>query len=435
MKILIVNTRHFHGGGDSTHSFNLASLLQHKGHRVAFFGMQDPRNLPDPNADLFVSYIDFRRLNKNKSLGTSLKVASRVIYSLEAQQKFRRLLDRFPADLIHLQNFHHHITPAVIQVARQKGIPAVWTLHDYTIVCPNTHFFNDATGEVCEACGPLRYYPAILGRCKKGGVLPSTLGALETYIHKVFHLLDYVSFYLAPSRFLQSKVRQGGVPAHKLVYLPHFIPDEHFQVNGDDQGYLLFLGKLERMKGIFPLLKAAHLSRIPLVLAGRADGNLEKYLPELLPATTRYVGFQDREAVKRLLAGARALVLPSIWYENQPFVILEAFAAGKPVIASDMGGMTELLADGERGVLATSGDAESLAAAMELIYSRPEEARAMGQRARKYARHVFGAETHYEATSRIYAECLKHRAEGELVNCGKNEIDTHGGDSAPSRGA
>ena len=407
MKILAVNTRHFHGGGDSTHSFNLASLLRRKGHQVAFFGMQDPRNLPDSNADLFVSHIDFRRLNHAKSLGTSLKVASRVIYSLEARQKFRRLLDRFPADLIHLQNFHHHITPSIIQVARQRGIPAVWTLHDYTLVCPNAHLFNDATGEICEACLPGNYYPAILRRCKKGGVLPSALAALEASMHKIFKLFDHVSFYLAPSRFLQGKIRQGGVPAHKLLHQPYFIPDEHFQVNGRDQGYLLFLGKLERVKGIVPLLKAAKLSRAPLVLAGRPDEHLEQRLPELLPATARYVGFQDREAVKRLLAGARALVIPSIWYENQPFVILEAFAAGKPVIASDLGGMTELVAGGERGLLAAPGDAESLAAAMQSMHSRPDEARAMGRRAREYARRVFGAEAHYEATSRIYARCLK----------------------------
>jgi glycosyltransferase involved in cell wall biosynthesis len=406
MKILIVNTRHFHGGGDSTHSFNLSALLRQKGHQVAFFAMQDPRNLPDPNHDLFVSHIDFHHLNNGKSLGTSLKVASRVIYSLEAHRKFRRLLDRFPADVIHLQNIYHHITPAVIQVARQRSIPVVWTLHDYTMVCPNSYLFNDATEEICEACGPLRYYPAVLNRCKKGGVLPSTLAALETYVHKAFHLLDYVSFFLAPSRFLKAKFLQGGVSAQRLVHLPYFIPDDHFRLNGRDQGYLLFLGKLDRVKGIFPLLKAAHLSRVPLVLAGRADEDLKRQLPEFLPATTQYVGFQNREAVKHLLAGARALVLPSIWYENQPFVILEAFAAGKPVIASDLGGMTELLEGGERGLLAAPGDAESLAAAMELIYSRPEKALAMGQRAQEYARRVFGSEAHYEATRRIYAMCI-----------------------------
>lgn len=110
MRILLANTRHFYGGGDSTYTFNLADVLRQKGHEVAFFAMQDVRNLPDPNSDLFVSHIDFKELNQRKSIFTGFRVASRVIYSTEARQKFAKVLDRVQPDIVHLQNIHGHIS-------------------------------------------------------------------------------------------------------------------------------------------------------------------------------------------------------------------------------------------------------------------------------------------------------------------------------------
>jgi glycosyltransferase involved in cell wall biosynthesis len=158
MRILLVNTRHYYGGGDSTYTFNLAGVLRAHGHEIAFFAMQDGRNLPDPNSDLFVSNIDFQELNKNKKLLNGLRVVTRVIYSREAREKFIQILKRFRPDIVHLQNIHAHITPSVILEAGKQGIPIVWTIHDYKLICPNSHFLIDATGEICEACGKGAYY-------------------------------------------------------------------------------------------------------------------------------------------------------------------------------------------------------------------------------------------------------------------------------------
>ena len=131
MRILIVNAFHFPGGGDSTYAFNLAALLRGKGHKVAFFAMQDGRNISDENSDLFVSHIDFAQLNRRKSLMSGLKIMRRVIYSTDARTKFGRLIKRFQPDIVHLQNIHAHITPSVIFEAKAQGLPVVWTLHDH----------------------------------------------------------------------------------------------------------------------------------------------------------------------------------------------------------------------------------------------------------------------------------------------------------------
>ena len=208
MRILIVNTRHFPGGGDSTYSFNLASLLKSKGHQVAFFAMKDERNLPDPLSDLFINHIDFKELNTKKNPLTGLRVLGRVIYSRKARHNFQQLIDRFPPDIVHIQNIHAHITPSIIYEAKQKRLPVVWTLHDHKQICPNSHFIVDKTAEICEACKKRSYYQAILKRCKKGSILASSMAAVEAYAHRMMHIRERVDKFISPSLFLRNKFLQ-----------------------------------------------------------------------------------------------------------------------------------------------------------------------------------------------------------------------------------
>ena len=407
MKILQVNTRHFYGGGDSTYTFNLADVLRNKGHDVAFFAIQDDRNLPDPNSDLFVSHIDFKELNQEKSIFTGLQVAIRVVYSKEARKKFSKLLDRFQPDIVHLQNIHGHITPSIIFEAKKRNLPVVWTLHDYKMVCPNTHFLIDATNEICEACGNGHYYQAVLKRCKKGSFLASAMAAIEAYAHRIMGLRNLPDYFLTPSAFLRNKLIERGFSPSKVKHIPLFLPDSMFNDAGHDKGYLLFIAKLDPLKGIYPLLDACkQVPDVRLKIAGRADHIIAAKLPSLFPPNAEYVGMKQGDELRQFLLGARAVVLPSLWYENQPFSITEAFAAGKPVIASDLGGMTELVKHGERGLLVPPGDVKALARAMEWMNSHPSEAQEMGEKARGYALNEHSAQKHYERIVGVYERVI-----------------------------
>ena len=420
LKILLVNTQHYHGGGNSTDCLNTATLLRAQGHEVAFFAMASNKNLVDPNADLFVSHVDFQELNRCWSLPNSLKVLARVIYSREARQKFTRLLERFRPNLVHLHNIHDHLSPSIIFAAQQQGVPVIWRLHDYKSICPNSHYLIDETGEICEACSRGRFFPAVLRRCKKGSLLASSMAALEAYVHDFLEIQRHIAAYLAPSRFLQGKYLNQGYPPDKFRYTPYFLPDEMFQVNGHDEGYFLFLGKVDPIKGIFTLLEAARrLPRVPFLIAGDVREPLASELPGLLPTNVRFLGLRNREEVRQLLAGARALVFPSIWYENQPFSILEAFAGGKPVIASDLGGMTELVEHEVRGLLAPAGNAEALSEAMQLLWAKPEVAREMGRQGREYARESHSSRRHYHDLEEIYLQVL---SKGKLISPAKLEV-------------
>lgn len=404
MRVLLVNTRHFRGGGDSTYTFNLADLLRSKGHEVAFFAMQDPRNLPDPNADLFVSYIDFRELNRNRGLGAGLQVLERVVYSTEARSKFSQMLDRFRPDIVHLQSIHAHITPSVIFEAKKYHLPVVWTLHDYKMICPNSTFRIDTTGEICEACGKSSYYQPILKRCKKGSLLASATASVEAYVHALTRVRESVDVFLPPSVFLKDKLLDRGFSPTRVCHLPLVLPTEMFHADELIGDYILFLGRLEPVKGVHVLLEAARLApEVKLILAGQLAQSLASDM-SYLPTNTQYVGMKSGEELAQLLRHAKAVVVPSLWYENQPFSILEAFASGKPVIASDLGGMTELVIPQQRGLLVPPGDAEALAKAMRWMVANPGKAKEMGQTAQRYVINQHGPELHYERLMDVYSK-------------------------------
>ena len=408
MRILIVNTRHFRGGGDSTYAFNLTELLRSHGHGVAFLAMQDMRNLPDPNADLFVSNIDFRELNRRKNLLAGMQVLGRAIYSTEARRKFGQLVDRVKPDLVHLQNIHGHITPSVIFEARKRALPVVWTLHDYKLICPNSHCMVNATGEICEACGKHAYYQAPLRRCKKGSLLASGMAALEAYAHRLMQVREKVGAFLSPSAFLRNKLIEHGLRTQRLHHLPLFLPKDKFAKSLTNEGYLLFLGKLEKIKGIQPLLEACRLvPEVKLILAGRVDEPMASALGAWLPPNAQYVGMKHGDELRQLLSRALAVVLPSLWYENQPFSILEAFASGKPVIASNLGGMVELVKHEARGLLVPPGDVPALAEAMRWMATHPAATEKMGEAAYQYVLDTHGAEEHYAQLMAVYAQVLE----------------------------
>jgi glycosyltransferase involved in cell wall biosynthesis len=408
MKILLVNTRHYRGGGDSTYTFNLAELLVQKNHEVAFFAMESEQNIADPNSDLFVSHIDFKDLNNKKGLLAGLKVVSRAIYSVEAERKFTSIVKRFRPDIVHLQNIHAHITPSIVLAAKRAKLPVVWTLHDFKLICPNSHFSIDGTGEICEECGKGDFFRAGLRRCKKGSLMASAVAALEAYIHRALGVIDRVDYMLAPSRFLRDKFIDRGFPVAKVKHLPLFLPNEMFDDGFQDKGYLLYLGIIDPIKGLYPLLEACRMStEVNLIMAGRAEPALLAEIAHTMPGNAEYIGMKSGGDLRQLLREARAIVLPSLWYENQPFSITEAFAFGKPAIGSKLGGIVELVKDGERGLLTRVGDSRELAQAMTWMSTHPMEARKMGENARSYALAEHGGEAHYSRLLNIYDQALK----------------------------
>jgi glycosyltransferase involved in cell wall biosynthesis len=168
------------------------------------------------------------------------------------------------------------------------------------------------------------------------------------------------------------------------------------------------MGRIENIKGIYTLIKASYLApNAKVVLAGKADDVILNKINKIFPRNVQYVGLKKGQHLKNLLLEARAVVVPSIWYENQPFSIIESFACGKPVIASKLGGMKELVAHGERGLLITPGDHQALADTMIWMTQNSEKASEMGENARLYAYAEHGSDKHYEKIMDIYNKAIK----------------------------
>lgn len=407
MKILIVNTHHYLGGGDSTYTFQLCELLKHNNIDVFFFAMQDPKNFDDPNDDLFVNNIDFKSLNNNKTIRNAIHVAKRAIFSVEAKIKFSRLLQRVKPDIIHLQNIHAHITPSIIIEAKKNDLPVLWTLHDYKLVCPNTHFHIDSNSQICEACTSFNYFNAVLKKCKKDSIMASLMASIESYIHAIIGIRKIPKYFLSPSNFLRKKLVYRGFNPDKIIHLPLFIPDYLFKGKIGDEGYFLYFGRITPIKGIRTLLDAFHtMPEYKLLIAGSLDESFRTEFFNRLPTNAKYVGMRYGNDLRSLILNSRSTILPSLWYENQPFSITEAFASGKPVIASNLGGMTELIKHRERGFLVPPGDSVALSSAVKWLHENPKDAKRLGANAKEYALEEHSATSHYDRLIQIYERAL-----------------------------
>lgn len=401
MKILIVNSKHFYGGGDSAYTFNLAALLRTHGHVVSFFAMKDKNNIADDNEDLFVDNIDYRELHYRKNFGNAVRVLTHAIFSSEAYHKFERMVTRTEPDIIHVQSLHHYITPSILLIAKKRKIPVVWTLHDFKMICPNTHFIIDGNSSVCEACKMRSYYKAFLKRCKKASLMASMVIMIESYMHMLLGVRNMIDLFIAPSIFLKNKLVDFGFPSRSIVQIDNFV-----KANSEpcflNQKYFLFFGKIEAIKGIRYLIEAAKLTpNIKIKIAGSYDPPFINVINNL-PFNVEYVGFKRDDELEILVRQSIAVVMPSLCYENQPMSVLEAFARGKPVIASNIGGLIELVGHNERGFLFEAGNARSLADRLLQMKGDPDTVKSMGHKAYQYVRQHHNPELHYEKLIHAY---------------------------------
>lgn len=405
MRVCLVNTYHYWRGGDSTYAFDLARLLESRGEQVVHFGMKHPKNLATQFEKYFVDYVDYREISESGSFSQKLKAFPRSLYSFEARRKFRMLLDDTAPDVVHLQNFRRHLTVSILPEAKKKDKPIVMTAHDYDLICPSSVLF--AHGKLCDRCRGHSYYRAALVKCKDGSLTGSLAIALEGYFTRVSGLDKFVDVIITPSRFAKSKMVECGRPETQIRAIPNFIDASRYRPTFDNDGYAICFGRLSSEKGIGTLIEAAaSLPDLRLLVAG--EGPCREALGELALKlglkNAEFLGHVARDKLLELVARARFVVIPSIWPENFPYAVLEAFAVGKPVVASRIGGLPEMVEEGRTGLLFEPGDSVALAGKMAYLAANPALVREMGQNARKRVETEFDAATHYRSIKQIYEE-------------------------------
>lgn len=395
MKILHINKFFWMKGGSETYYFALTELLQTAGHQVIPFSMQSPKNIPSPFSNYFVPEVDFH------SPGHPLKKSVQFLYSKTTITQLEQLIAEQKPDLAHVHNIAHQLTPAILPVLKRHGIPVVQTLHDYQLICPNYKLYTQ--GAVCERCFKHQYYNAALNKCLNESVSGGALGAIEMTLHKlVLKSYNSVDTFICPSRFLFDRLVAWGIPKEKLTYLPNFIQLSELPIL-PKQDFFLYAGRLNTEKGIELLLEAARqLPEHRFIICGEAETAEQTEMYKIKINQLINVEWQGKlpvSQVRNLMSQAKALVVPSEWYENAPMNVLEAKALGTWVVASRRGGLPELVTE-HSGVLFEPGSVSGLVAALRQTAQLPEKSPAALE-------ERFTAEYHLQQVQEIYARLLK----------------------------
>jgi glycosyltransferase involved in cell wall biosynthesis len=403
VKILLANTYYHLRGGDSTYTLSLERLLNSKGHQVIPFSMKHKRNIPTPYEKYFVSEIDFEASFKNKSVMGGLKILSRIFHSTESIAKIDALITDYHPDIAHINNIRNHISPSIILELKKHNIPIVWTLHDYDLLCPNSTFLSH--GNICESCKAGKYYWTILKQCKKNSIIASALAAFESYYQHYRGVFNLIDMFVTPSIFLRNKLIEYGFEPNRILHIPNFIDIENYEPSYTPGNYVVYVGRLSCEKGIYNLINAmGRIANLPLFIIG--EGNIHKELEHYTKfrkyLNIHFLGYKSGSELSDIVKGSAFSILPSICYENNPYAIIEAFALGKPVLGSRIGGIPELIEDNVTGALFTPGDEDDLFLKINNLIKNQNKLLEMGKIARNKIEILSSPESHYKALIKLY---------------------------------
>jgi glycosyltransferase involved in cell wall biosynthesis len=400
-RLLNINSYHYRRGGADVVYLDHAALFESMGWANAFFAMHHPLNEATPWSEYFVDELQY-----GSSYGTlqKIRMAGKVIYSVEARKKIERLIDDFRPDVAHAHNLYHHLSPSVLSALRARGVPTVMTAHDYKLACPSHEMLQG--GKVCERCKGGRFLNCITHRCIKDSVALSALVALESAVHRAAgSYVNYLDRIVVPSRFMGDRLAEWGIPRRLIHHIPNAVDPRGFEPSDEVGDYLVYLGRLTASKGVRTLIEAARRTGVPLVVVG--TGELEDELRTSARGcdNVHLVGRKSGAELWRLVSGSRAVVLPSEWYENAPMSILEAYALNRPVLAAEIGGIPEMIDVGRTGWLFRPGDAGALADAMQQVFSLSSiRLREMGMHARQLVEERFSTAAYRARMVELYRD-------------------------------
>jgi len=410
MKILYCNKYNFGFSGTEAYLFEAMELMRSRGHEVALFSMADSRGQATAYDHHFVPLTDFKRAD---GLAKRARLGMQAIYSLEARKKIGAMIADFRPEVAHVRNIYHHLSPSILWEMKSRGLPVLYHLNDFKLICPSYNLVS-SSGEACERCKGGKFWNIVRERCYAGGMAASTVLAAEAYLHqKLGTYAECVDLILTPSAFAKQKLIENNWPSAKVQVLSHFqnLPLRSTSHPGNSAP-ILYFGRLSPEKGVQDLLAAmVQLPSVKLNIAG--DGpmraELEGKVQKLGLNNVRFLGHISGPSLEDLIADCQFTVFPSRAYETFGKSILESYAHGRAVIASDLGSRREVVKDGETGILYPVKNVDQLAEAIALLYDRPSLSKRMGETGRDLVRDRYSQEEHFTQLSQIYEDLVQAR--------------------------
>jgi len=389
VRVLVIHNDYQQPGGELVAVDAQIDLLRRYGHQV----------------------ILYRRDNSeigSLSLAQRIGAATNSIFSPRTYREIRKLAREDRPDIAHVHNVFPLISPSAYIALKDAGVPIVQTIHNYRLLCPNALFFTQ--GHVCDRCKQGNTLHAVPGRCFRQNYALSTIYALSVGLHRLLGTFDLVERFIAPTEFIARQLLESNlVREDRIAVLGHFVPDPMPSPGCLERrgAYVLYLGRLSPEKGVSILVDAmAGIPNLQLYIAG--DGPLAaSLLEQVRQLGLRNVLLLGNIAGERkwdLLRNAIATVVPPIWYEPFGITVLESFAAGTPVIASNLGSLPYIVAGGETCLLFSPGDPGELQQKLLRVLQHPDHALAMGRKGLEQVRLRFCADAHYQYLMSIYRQ-------------------------------
>jgi glycosyltransferase involved in cell wall biosynthesis len=369
MRIAMANNYYYLKGGAERVLFEEKKILEAHGHQVPVFSQAHPQNEFSEFSDYYPPFKDWRHISRLQKVPTALN----IMYDRRTARGFNRFLEATDSDIVHAHNIYGGLTTSILDVAQRTG----------------------------------RFIHCLLKTGHKESLTASGVYCMESYLNKWLHKYDTIRYFICPSMFSLTKHAEHGIPRDRLLHIRNFVNFAIHKPEYEDGKYALFVGRLSKEKGILTFLNAVKHLDVPVRVVG--DGPLkveyEGFVRDHRMNNVTFEGYKAGDDLKRLYENATFLVMPSEWYENAPMTILEAYAYGKPVVGSRIGGIPEMIDHGRTGMLFAMGDASRLAECIRNLWSDKSLCQQMGHAARNKVEREFSSEVHYEHLMEVYRNC------------------------------
>ena len=331
-------------------------MLEDNGHEVIPFSIHSNKNVATEYSKYFVEPIggrDATYFDEVKKTPKSIwQLLTRSIYSREVEKALKKEINDVKPDLVYIIHFVNKLSPSVITGASKMGIPVVLRLSDYFLLCPRFDFMYEK--KVCEECLSKGYRSCIKKRCVKGSLFASVVRVFSMKFHKMINVYKNVYAFITPSEFLKKKLALNGFDEKRIHCIPTFTASKTTIGEPQIGSYGLYFGRVTEEKGVETVIKAYEkLPEYTVKIMGDDTTDeakrLKKYVKDHKMKNVEFLGFKSGEELEDIIKGARFTLIPSIWYDNLPNTALESFQYSKPVIASNIGSLPELVIDGENG--------------------------------------------------------------------------------------
>lgn len=400
--LLSINSYFYRRDGSGVVFLDHNRLYESLGWRVIPFCMHHQNNQDTPWSQYFVNEIEF---GNTYSLWEKMIRVPKVIYSLEAQQKLIKLLERVQPDVAHCHTIYHHLSPSILRILKKYDIPTVMTLHDLKLLCPAYQMFNK--NSVCEKCKGGRVHNVLTNRCIKNSMTLSSVIMAESLLHNALgSYKNNINFFISPCKFYIEKFVSWGWNRSKFVHIPNFVDTSLFKPQYNPGKSFIYFGRLSPEKGLLNLIRAAAIASVPLRLLGSGPQLTQLYEEvERTGADVVFLGHLSGDTLHTEIQSCRATILPSECYENAPMSILESYALGKPVIGTDIGGIPEIIRCEKSGWTFKSGSIDQIVELLRSIANMPDsKIIEMGHAARRLVESEFSSAQYQERMTHLYSK-------------------------------